>query len=99
MGTYSKAIAVNVLSFVAIVILLSIVAFVALYQWYEGQTLQTATATCIIKRTNYCIEWAKTNYDSSNPPYDWNSKSPFNCEKVNVMKPETGKECIGAGQQ
>jgi len=92
-GSSKADVSMNTISFVAIVIIISIIAVIALYHWFEGETIQTTQATCIMKLTNYCLEWAKTNYGDA--PYDWNSKSPFNCEQVNVAKPESSKACIG----
>jgi hypothetical protein len=99
MRIFSKAdITVNALTFVGMVVVISIISVIALYKYIEGQTIATNQATCAIKFSNYCLEWAKTAYDPTNPPYDWDSKSPTGCENVKIYKPQNSKECIGVSQ-
>lgn len=95
----SKAVAINALSLVAIITIIAILSLVGLYKWFEGQTLITNQANCFIKFSNYCLEWAKTGYDTSKPPYDWDSKSPVGCDKVKINKPQSSQECIGVSSE
>lgn len=91
----SKAVAVNAISLVAIITIITILSLIGLYSYIQGQTLATNQATCFIKKSNYCLEWAKTGYDPSQPPYDWDTRSPYKCDTVGVIKPQTEKDCTG----
>jgi hypothetical protein len=95
----SKAVAVNAISLVAIITIITILSLIGLYSYIQGQTLSTNQATCFIKKANYCLDWAKTNYDPSQPPYDWDTKSPYQCDKVGVSKPQAKEACTGAPGQ
>jgi len=98
MENFSKAtIAINAISLIAIIVLLTLIAVIAFYQWFEGQSFATSQATCAIKFSNYCIEWAKTGYDPNKPPYDWSTRSPVGCDSVKIYKPTSAKDCIGVG--
>lgn len=98
MGKFSKGVAVDALSLVVTITIITLLALVGLYIYFQNQIVATNQLTCGIKYSSYCLEWAKTNYDTSKPPYDWDTKSPVGCDKVKVYKPQSSKDCIGVGQ-
>jgi len=97
MGIFSKGVAVNAIALIVIVVLVTFFALILYYKWYDTTNLSLSKTNCILKRADYCLEWAKNSYDPSNPPFDWDTKSPGGCDKVNVFKPLSAKDCTGVG--
>lgn len=94
-----KAIAVDTIFLVVVISMITIVSLIVLYQWYGGQEVATSQTACAIKFTNYCIQWAKNQYDPAKPPFDWSSSNPTGCGQLSppINQPKSAKECIGVG--
>jgi len=97
MEMFSKGIAVNAISLIVIVVLVTFFALILYYKWYDTTNLNLTKTNCILKRADYCLEWAKNSYDTLKPPFDWESRSPGGCDKVGVSKPQTSADCVGVG--
>lgn len=93
----SKGVALNAISLIVIIVLVTFFALILYYQWYNNTDLGLTKTNCIIKKDNYCLQWSKNGYDPSNPPYDWDSQSPQGCDSVGVSQPQSAKNCLGIG--
>ena len=84
-----KAIAVQAIFLIGVIAIFLFFLIAIFWGWIDTTKLGTSQASCTAKRISYCAELLKNR----DPPFDWNSKQPTNCDQFGIYKPDSKNDC------
>jgi len=76
-----KALAMQTVFIILTVIMFMFFAVVIIFGFINIAALEANQATCSVKLSNYCLQWASKGFTDSDKPYEWSKKAPIDCSK------------------